>query len=284
MEPNTANGAFSSCSTVVKVLVVVLGALLTVVVLALSHQHYTELRLDRVPLRRVSEFKGTQQQSAKQCTHYEELIQAVVAGQNPPQLSRQQLHWIATQIWSAGQGKGVPANFLVFGLGLDSITWRQINCLGRTVFLENWQSWIDKITGIDPLLEVYKVDYNTTVGTADAWFNGGRWPVALPANVTSSSWDVILVDAPQGYAGDMPGRMQSAQLALNLAQRCLEQGKLQRVVIFLHDMNRPLEQRIGREVFGADPNLYYLGLMRGPLGNLAAWEYSKDVREAIAPE
>ena len=99
---------------------------------------------------------------------------------------------------------------LLVPAGLDSITWRQINCLGRTVFLENWQSWIDKITGIDPLLEVYKVDYNTTVGTADAWFNGSRWPVAVPANVSSACWDVILVDAPQGYAGDMPGGRQAS--------------------------------------------------------------------------
>ena len=76
--------------------------------------------------------------------------------------------------------------------------------------------------------------------------------------------------------------MQSAQLALSIAQRSVQQCELQRVVIFLHDTNRPLEQRIGREVFGEDPNMYYLGLMRGPLGNLAAWEYSKDVREAVA--
>ena len=80
------------------------------------------------------------------------------------------------------------------------------------------------------------------------------------------------------------GRMQSAQLALTIAHRCVHQGKLQRVAIFLHDMNRPLEQRIGREVFGADRNMYYLGLMRGHWGSLAAWEYSKDVREAVAPK
>ncbi len=89
--------------------------------------------------------------------------------------------------------------------GMDSILWRKVNCRGRAVFLENWQEWIEKITAIDPALEVYKVDYNTSVGAADDWFNGGRWSLDVPVAVSNDCYDVILVDAPQGFKDSMPG-------------------------------------------------------------------------------
>ncbi len=89
--------------------------------------------------------------------------------------------------------------------GMDSILWRKVNCQGRTVFIENWQQWIEKITAIDPALEVYKVEYNTTTGKADEWFNGGRWSLDVPASVSDDCYDVILVDAPQGFKDKMPG-------------------------------------------------------------------------------
>jgi hypothetical protein len=93
----------------------------------------------------------------------------------------------------------------LLGAGMDSLMWRQINCRGRTVFFENWENWIKEIVSKDPALEVYKVSYNTSVGKADEWFNGGRWPLDVPSHVSDDCYDVILVDAPQGFAPDMPG-------------------------------------------------------------------------------
>jgi hypothetical protein len=72
--------------------------------------------------------------------------------------------------------------------------------------------------------------------------------------------------------------MQSSQLALNIARRCVAEGRRQRVAVFLHDMNRPLERRIAAELFAKEPGMYYLGQMKGPLGDLQAWELSKNVR------
>lgn len=40
--------------------------------------------------------------------------------------------------------KKSPCNFLVFGLGHDSLMWTALNHGGRTVFLEEDQSWIDQ--------------------------------------------------------------------------------------------------------------------------------------------
>ncbi len=52
-----------------------------------------------------------------ECAHYEDLITKTVSGEDPPLLSKAQLHWISDELWAAGQGKGVATNFLVFGLG-----------------------------------------------------------------------------------------------------------------------------------------------------------------------
>ncbi|GAB4821706.1 hypothetical protein N2152v2_008752 [Parachlorella kessleri] len=205
----------------------------------------------------------------------------MAATASPPILSADQIHWIADEVWAAGQGKGVATNFLVFGLGLDSIMWNKVNCLGRTVFIENYPSWIDKILSIEPGLEVVQVDYNSTVADANKWFQGsaGRWSLDLPSSVDRLCWDVILVDAPQGYKRDMPGRMQSAQLALEKAQRCVSEGRRQKVTVFMHDMERPLEQRIANELYNKERQMYFLGTMDGPGGQLSAWEYSKNVRQ-----
>jgi hypothetical protein len=76
--------------------------------------------------------------------------------------------------------------------------------------------------------------------------------------------------------------MQSAQLALDLARRCVVEGRQQKVVVFMHDMERPLEQRIADELFFKEPRMFFLGSMEGELGErLSAWEYSKNVRQSI---
>jgi hypothetical protein len=48
--------------------------------------------------------------------------------------------WIATAVRGA-HAHGAPSEFLVFGLGYDSEIWSQVNCGGKTIFLENVQSW-----------------------------------------------------------------------------------------------------------------------------------------------
>ncbi|KAI9084678.1 hypothetical protein K1719_033322 [Acacia pycnantha] len=63
--------------------------------------------------------------------------------------------------------KKSPCNFLVFGLGHDSLLWTSLNHGGRTVFLEEDKSWIGKIGEKFPSLESYHVLYDTKVRDAD---------------------------------------------------------------------------------------------------------------------
>lgn len=59
--------------------------------------------------------------------------------------------------------KKAPCNFLVFGLGHDSLMWTALNHGGRTIFLEEDNSWIEQIKQKLPSLESYHVVYDTKV-------------------------------------------------------------------------------------------------------------------------
>ena len=51
-----------------------------------------------------------------------------------------------------------PCNFLIFGVGFDSIMWTAMN-LGRTVFLEDDDLWVERVRETAPFLEIYTVNY-----------------------------------------------------------------------------------------------------------------------------
>ena len=61
--------------------------------------------------------------------------------------------------------KKSPCDFLVFGLGHDSLMWSSLNYGGRTVFLEEDEAWIKQIKRRFPMLESYHVSYDSNVGT-----------------------------------------------------------------------------------------------------------------------
>ncbi|KAM1804706.1 hypothetical protein ACFX12_030539 [Malus domestica] len=67
-----------------------------------------------------------------------------------------------------------PCNFLVFGLGFDNLIWTALNHGGRTIFLEEDNSWIDQIKQKLPGLEAYHVEYDTKVHKADKLMEMGR--------------------------------------------------------------------------------------------------------------
>ncbi|XP_058195575.1 glucuronoxylan 4-O-methyltransferase 3-like [Rhododendron vialii] len=152
-----------------------------------------------------------------------------------------------------------PCNFLVFGLGLDSLMWTALNHGGRTVFLEEDKSWIDQITKQLPSLESYHVAYNTKVTEADELMEVGkredckavvdpresRCELALkgfPSEVYDIDWDLIMVDAPTGYHDGAPGRM-SAIYTAGLMARNREEGETD---VFVHDVDRVVEDRFSK--------------------------------------
>lgn len=126
------------------------------------------------------------------------------------------------------------SNFLVFGLGYDSLFWKTINPLGRTCFLEDNETWLESISNSWPQLETEFVTYGTV---ASDWERLLEQPDLLaqgiPESVSTQKWNVILVDAPNGWGASCPGRMKSIYWASQLAN---PGGH-----VFVHDCDRQIE-------------------------------------------
>ncbi|GFQ00608.1 glucuronoxylan 4-o-methyltransferase 3 [Phtheirospermum japonicum] len=158
--------------------------------------------------------------------------------------------------------KKSPCNFLVFGLGQDSLLWSSLNYKGRTVFLDDSRAWMTIVKKQVPSLEMYLVSYDTKVSQADELFDIGKksasgecqevsdprfskCPLALkglPNEVYDVEWDLIMVDAPTGYFDGAPGRM-SAIYTAGLMARNRENGETD---VFVHDVDRVVEDRFSK--------------------------------------
>lgn len=127
-----------------------------------------------------------------------------------------------------------PCRLLVFGLGNDSVFWHKLNRRGQTVFLEDNEEWIKKVTGKLKTVSAYHVDYKTRRKDWKELIDSPELlDIELPEEVNNQKWDVILVDAPQGWSNSKPGRMKSIFLSSKLVD---ETGD-----VFVHDCNREVE-------------------------------------------
>ncbi|KAI6701756.1 hypothetical protein NL676_016080 [Syzygium grande] len=155
--------------------------------------------------------------------------------------------------------KKSPCNFLVFGLGHDSLMWSSLNYGGRTIFLEEDEAWIEQIRRRFPMLESYHVTYDSKVNQADNLMEVGKVPECtvvsdprysmcqlalkgLPTEVYEKQWDLIMVDAPTGYYEEAPGRMTAIYTAGMMA-RNRKDGETD---VFVHDVNRSVEDKFSR--------------------------------------
>ncbi|KAJ0010656.1 hypothetical protein Pint_33174 [Pistacia integerrima] len=156
--------------------------------------------------------------------------------------------------------KKSPCNFLVFGLGHDSLMWSSLNYGGRTIFLEEDEAWIEQVRRRFPMLESYHVTYDSKVNQANNLMEVGKGPECtvvsdpkfsmcqlalkgLPAEVYDIKWDLIMVDAPTGYYEEAPGRMTAIYTAGMMA-RNKEIGETE---VFVHDVNRVVEDNFSKE-------------------------------------
>ncbi|KAJ1385707.1 Polysaccharide biosynthesis domain [Sesbania bispinosa] len=156
--------------------------------------------------------------------------------------------------------KRSPCNFLVFGLGHDSLMWSALNHGGRTIFLEEDEAWIEQIRRRFPMLESYHVTYDSKVNEADNLMEVGKGPECtavgdprysmcqlalkgLPTHVYETKWDLIMVDAPTGYYEDAPGRMTAIYTAGMMARNRDSGGETD---IFVHDVNRVVEDNFSK--------------------------------------
>ena len=115
---------------------------------------------------------------------------------NKIQLTPEQLKVIAMTV-----KRKAPCKFLVFGAGNDSAFWSNINRGGVTIFLEHNKYWLQKITKKSKSVIVFLVNYDTQIKD---WQHLLEHPsllnMDLPIDVERKAWDVILVDAPDGWA------------------------------------------------------------------------------------
>ncbi|XP_010667408.2 glucuronoxylan 4-O-methyltransferase 3 [Beta vulgaris subsp. vulgaris] len=190
----------------------------------------------------------------------------------PPSLSDTIIHYATSNITPQQTAKEIsvterilrrksPSNFLVFGLGRDSLMWASLNHGGRTVFLEENEGWISEIKAQFPTLESYLATYDTKVRHSDDLMTSAVTSEecsnvvdprkskcnlalkSLPNEIYEVEWDLIMVDAPTGYHDEAPGRM-SAIYTAGLMGRNREVGETD---VFVHDVNRVVEDKFSME-------------------------------------
>lgn len=157
-----------------------------------------------------------------------------------------------------------PCNFLVFGLGHDSIMWTSFNPSGTTVFLEEDPKWTQSVLQSAPDLTAHTVRYPTHLSDADHLLqsyksepsclpphaylkDNHRCPLALadlPSSIYDREWDLIMIDAPRGYFNEAPGRMGAIWSAAVMARSRTRPGDTH---VFLHDVDRKVEKTFAME-------------------------------------
>ncbi|CAM8894252.1 unnamed protein product [Rhodiola kirilowii] len=157
-----------------------------------------------------------------------------------------------------------PCNFLVFGLGHDSLMWTALNPRGTTIFLEEDPRWVHSVLRVAPILQVHTVKYPTRQSDADlllASYKRERHCTIpniklkgntkcrlalpdLPDKVYDKEWDLIMIDAPRGYFPEAPGRMGAIFSAAVMARARTKPGVTH---VFLHDVNRRVEKIYANE-------------------------------------
>lgn len=80
---------------------------------------------------------GVHAKSDDECPVYTDVLHKIYNGpvKDRPQLNEFHATWITTVVKAIGVMEDRNANFLVFGLGRDSLMWHDVNCGGRTVRL-----------------------------------------------------------------------------------------------------------------------------------------------------
>ncbi|XP_028764990.1 glucuronoxylan 4-O-methyltransferase 1-like [Neltuma alba] len=222
----------------------------------------------------------------------------------PPSLAKALIHYSTSTITPQQTSKEIsvtervlekksPCNFLVFGLGHDSLMWSSLNHGGRTVFLEEDDAWIEQIRHRFPGLESYHVTYDSKVNEADNLMEVGKGPECtavgdtrysmcqlalkgLPSEIYEIKWDLIMVDAPTGYYEEAPGRMTAIYTAGMMA-RNRESGETD---VFVHDVNREVEDKFSR-AFLCDK---YMKKQEGRLRHFRIPSHRDDLDKPFCPQ
>ena len=148
-----------------------------------------------------------------------------------------QLHALELYLICKSLMKFKACNFLVFGMGYDSIFWEKVNRGGRTVFLESNAEWFDEIVKKAPHLNANLVSYPHNITQwQQLLLHPEKLMLELPDKIVKTQWDVILVDGPPGFENDecLPGRMSAIYTAAKIVTN---NGH-----VIVHDCERQVEQ------------------------------------------
>ncbi|TKY63056.1 Glucuronoxylan 4-O-methyltransferase 1 [Spatholobus suberectus] len=160
-----------------------------------------------------------------------------------------------------------PCNFLVFGLGHDSLMWDSFNPRGTTLFLEEDPKWTLVALQRFPILRAHTVRYSTRLSEANALLSSYKNDCAgasasaaghplqgnrrcklalseLPEEVYDRDWDVVMIDGPKGYYAAAPGRMAVIYSVAMMARGRKTSGVTH---VFLHDVDREVEKQYAKE-------------------------------------
>jgi hypothetical protein len=171
------------------------------------------------------------------------------------QLTTAEIHAVTTAVRSFPQ-----CRLLVFGVGNDSGYWLALNRDGTTIFLEHDLPWLRAIAEDIGSEAILAVQYDLRLAEwATVIDQPSRLAMHLPPSVRDTSWDVIVVDAPEGRQPSHPGRMQSIYEASRLAS---PQGH-----VFVHDCHRQVESVYSDRFFGAGMTLVSNGRLRHFVSN-----------------
>jgi len=96
---------------------------------------------------------------------------------------------------------------LVFGLGYDSKMWYEGNNK-NTFFVENKDEYIKLNENDIPLTNIIKYDYKTTCLNSLTLKDNYIRNFTIPDKILENGpYDIIIIDGPEGFANDRPGRL-----------------------------------------------------------------------------
>ncbi len=127
-----------------------------------------------------------------------------------------------------------PSKLLVFGLGNDSLFWLRLNRGGVTLFLEENGNWFHQMMKKSKEVTAFLVKYNTQISDWRMLLeHQSLLKMTLPNEVVKEKWDIIIIDAPEGWNDQTTGRMKSIYQSSRLIKKSGD--------IFVHDCNREVE-------------------------------------------
>ena len=122
---------------------------------------------------------------------------------------------------------------LVFGLGYDSKMWYEGNNR-NTFFIENNDKYITLNSDI-PSDHIFKYNYQTTCNTCMQLTSKEIESFVIPEEISNlAPFDIILIDGPEGWTPDKPGRFIPCYWAASFLSKS---GTL----IYIDDSNREVE-------------------------------------------